>query len=90
MQRYHEILRYHDPVMYLAFPIIKPIVDRKVPLKDGEGKDGFWLEGQFGYRFVISQGKYYSSKAVQRLRFTFDVSLEARVNWIFASSRLSP
>ena len=79
MQRYHEILRYHDPVMYLAFPIIKPIVDRKVPLKDGEGKDGFWLEGQFGYRFVISQGKYYSSKAVQRLRFTFDVSLMPRM-----------
>ena len=79
MYRYHDILRYHDPVMYLAFPIITPIVDRKLPLAEGEGKNGFWLEGQFGYRFVISQGKYYSHPFVQRLRFTFDVSLMPRM-----------
>ena len=79
MDRYHEILRYHDPVMYLAFPLITPIVDRKLPLQEGEGKNGFWLEGQFGYRFVISQGKYYSYPFVQRLRFTFDVGLMPRM-----------
>ena len=79
MDRYHEILRYHDPIMYLAFPIITPVVDRKIPLVDGEGENGFWLEGQFGYRFVISQGKYYSYPFVQRLRFTFDVGLTPRM-----------
>ncbi|HKH60040.1 MAG TPA: hypothetical protein VKA49_04365 [Flavitalea sp.] len=79
MDRYHDILRYHDPVMYLAFPIITPIVDRKIPLVDGEGEDGFWLEGQFGYRFVISQGKYFSYPLIQRLRFTFDVGLMPRM-----------
>src|SRR5688500_806164 len=79
MYRYHDILRYHDPVMYLAFPIITPIVDRKLPLEEGEGKNGFWLEGQFGYRFVISQGKYYSYPLIQRLRFTFDVGLMLRM-----------
>ncbi len=79
MDRYHDILRYHDPVMYLAFPVITPIVDRKLPLEEGEGKNGFWLEGQFGYRFVISQGKYYSYPFVKRLRFTFDVSLMPRM-----------
>jgi hypothetical protein len=79
MDRYHEILRYHDPIMYLAFPIVTPIVDRKIPLQDGEGENGFWLEGQFGYRFVISQGKYYSYPFVQRLRFTFDVGLMPRM-----------
>lgn len=79
MDRYHNILRYHDPIMYLAYPIVKPIVDRKVPLEDGEGKNGFWLEGQFGYRFVISKGKYYSYPLIQRLRFTFDVGLTPRM-----------
>ena len=79
MDRYHDILRYHDPIMYLAYPVITPIVDRKIPLVDGEGENGFWLEGQFGYRFVISQGKYYSYPLIQRLRFTFDVGLMLRM-----------
>src|SRR5215211_2040315 len=79
MDNYHDFLRFHDPVMYLAFPVVVPLVSRKVPLEDGEGKNGFWLEGQFGYRFVISQGKYYSYPFVQRLRFTFDVGLTPRM-----------
>src|SRR5688572_29728907 len=61
MDRYHDILRYHDPIMYLAFPIIQPILDRPIDLEDGEGKNGYWLENHFGYRFAIYQGKYYSS-----------------------------
>ncbi len=79
MERYHEILRYHDPVMYLAFPVIKPVVDRLTPLEDGEGKDGYWAEGHFGHRFVIYKGKYYSYPFFQRTRFTFDVSLLSRL-----------
>jgi hypothetical protein len=43
MERYHDILRYHDPIMYLAFPVIKPVVDRPVALENGEGKNGYWL-----------------------------------------------
>src|SRR5438045_2979246 len=79
MDRYHDILRYHDPVMYLAFPIVRPIVDRQVSLVDGEGKNGYWAEGQFGYRFTIYQGKYYSHPFFQRMRATFDVSLLSRL-----------
>jgi hypothetical protein len=79
MQRYHEVLRYNDPLMYLVYPVIKPVVPRSVPLMDGEGKDGYIAEGHFGHRFVITQGKYYSHPILQHLRFTFDVSILARL-----------
>ena len=79
MDRYHETLRHNDPMMYLAFPLIKPILDRGVPLRDGEGKNGYWTEGHFGNRFVIYQGKYFTHPLFQRMRFTFDVSILARL-----------
>ena len=78
LDRYHETLRHNDPMMYLAFPLIKPIVDRSVPLKDGEGKNGYWAEGHFGNRFVIYQGKYYTHPFFQSMRITFDVGILAR------------
>ena len=56
MDRYHDVLRYHDPIMYLAFPIIQPVVDRQVELENGEGKDGYWLQSHFAYRFNIYKG----------------------------------
>ena len=67
LKRYHEVLRHNDPMMYLAFPIIKPVLERTVPLQDGEGKSGYWTEGHFGNRFVIYQGKYYSHPFFHRL-----------------------
>ncbi len=79
MNRYHEVLRHNDPMMYLVFPVIKPIVDRKIPLKDGEGMDGYWAEGQVANRFVAYQGKYYTAPIFQRMRFTFDVNLLTRL-----------
>jgi hypothetical protein len=79
MDRYHDMLRYHDPLMYITYPVIRPVMERSVPLREGEGKNGFWLEGQFGYRFVIFQGKYYSSPLIQRTRFTFDVNIVPRM-----------
>jgi hypothetical protein len=79
MERYHDILRYHDPIMYLAVPVIKPIVERKVPLVDGEGKNGYWAEGNFAYRFIIYKGKYYSYPFFQRIRFTFDAGITPRL-----------
>jgi hypothetical protein len=33
--RFHEALKYQDPPMYLIFPIVRPIVDRKVELQEG-------------------------------------------------------
>lgn len=85
MNRYHEVLRFHEPVMYIVFPIIKPIVDRAVPLQPGEGKDGFWFEGHMGYRFTIYQGKYYSPAAVQRMRLTLDASVMSRLTRDYSS-----
>ena len=79
MDRYHDVLRYHNPVMYLAYPFITPDGHRKVPLEDGEGKDGYWLEGNFAYRFTILKGKYYSYRFFQRIRPTLDVDLMLRL-----------
>jgi hypothetical protein len=85
MDRYHDILRYHDPIMYLAYPVIVPTEDRAVPLEDGEGKNGYLAEAQFGYRFVIIQGKYYSYPLLQRTRLTFDVNLVPRLTNDFSA-----
>lgn len=79
MDRYHDVLRYHDPFMYLTFPVIRPILERKLPLENGEGKNGNWLEGNFAYRFIIYKGKYYSPLFFQRTRFTVDVGLMPRL-----------
>jgi hypothetical protein len=86
MDRYHDILRSNDPIMYLAFPYIAPIGERKLPLQDGEGKNGYFAEGRFGYRFVIYKGKYFSYKFMQRMRFTFDADILLRLT----SDRSSP
>jgi hypothetical protein len=79
MDRYHDLLRYHDPFMYLTYPIIKPVVKRRIALDDGEGKDGYILEGNFAYRFAAYQGKYYSYPFFQRMRFTLDIALTTRL-----------
>jgi hypothetical protein len=79
MNRYNGLLGYHDQLMYLAFPVINPTKARRVPLMEGEGKEGYWLEGNFANRFIIHKGKYYNSKFLQRLRFTFDIALTPRL-----------
>lgn len=79
MNRYNQLLGYHDQLMYLTFPLIYPIESRKILLRDGEGKEGYWMEGNFANRFVIHKGKYYNPELLQRLRFTFDVALTPRL-----------
>src|SRR5687768_1566874 len=79
MDRYHDILRYHDPYMYLVVPVISPLKKRKLELQNGEGSRGHWLEGNFAYRFIFYKGKYYSTTFLQRTRFTLDVGLTSRV-----------
>lgn len=65
--------------MYLTFPLIYPVKTRTIPLRDGEGKNGYWLEGNISNRFIIHKGKYYNPEWLQRLRFTFDVALTPRL-----------
>jgi hypothetical protein len=79
MDRYHGILRFHDPIMYLAYPVIRPVVERKLPLEDGEGKDGYWLEGNLAYRFMIYQAKHHSYRFFQRMRPTLDIDFMMRL-----------
>lgn len=79
MNKYNRLLQYHEPLMYLTYPVIKPIETRKIPLREGEGLHDFWLEGNFANRFVIHKGKYYNPDLLQRLRFTFDVAITPRL-----------
>jgi hypothetical protein len=88
MNKYHDLLRFHDPIMYLAYPYVKSASDRAVPLEEGEGRNGYFLEGNFAYRFVINQGKYYSAPFFQRMRSTFDVGLTVRLTNDFSSPLL--
>ena len=79
MDRYHDVLRYHNPLMYLAYPVIEPVVKRRLTLEDGEGKNGYWLEGNLAYRFTIYRGKYYNYKFFQRMRPSLDVDMLVRL-----------
>ena len=88
MDKYHDLLRFHDPIMYLAYPFIRNTGGRPLPLEEGEGKNGFLLEGNLGYRFVIHQGKFYSYPFFQRLRSTFDVGMTVRLTNDFSSPLL--
>lgn len=88
VDKYHDLLRFHDPIMYLAFPYIKSATGRSIPLTEGEGSNGFLLEGNFAYRFVVHQGKFYSYPFFQRMRFTFDVGLMPRLTNDFSAPLL--
>jgi hypothetical protein len=79
VNRFQNTLRFHEPIMYLTVPYVTPLSDRKIELKDGEGKNGSIAEGHFGYRFTIYKGKYYNRPVFQRMRLTFDVSLLLRL-----------
>jgi hypothetical protein len=74
--------------MYLAYPVVEPVIKRRLPLEDGEGKDGYWLEGNLAYRFAIYKGKYYNYKFFQRMRPTLDVDLLVRLTKDYSSPLL--
>jgi hypothetical protein len=88
MDRYHDILRYHNPIMYLAYPYIQSVRERKIALEEGEGKNGYLAEGNLAYRFVIHQGKFYSYPIFQRLRLTFDAGMQIRLTNDFSNPLL--
>lgn len=77
---YQDLLRNHDPLLYVSpFPNFTPLNDRQIELGDGEGRGGYWLEGQMSHRFILAKGKSYSRKALQRLRATFDIGFLVRM-----------
>jgi hypothetical protein len=78
--QYHDILKSHDPVLYISlFPVFTPVKERVVSLRNGEGERGYWLEGNVTHRFVISQGKDFSMGFIKRHRFTLDAALAPRL-----------
>lgn len=80
IKKYHQLLSMHDPILYLGIaPYVIPVKERLVPLEDGEGKEGYWLEGNMNFRFALYKGAYYSPKWMQRLRVTFDAGFVVRM-----------
>jgi hypothetical protein len=77
---YNELLKYHDPLLYVCpFPHFNPVKKRSIELQNGEGKKGYWLEGQLSHRFVLYKGKYYKKTFLRKIRVTLDVGFLLRM-----------
>jgi hypothetical protein len=77
---YNELLKYHDPLLYVSpFPHFTPVKKRSVELQNGEGKNGYWLEGQLSHRFILYKGKYYTKTFLRKIRITLDAGFLIRM-----------
>lgn len=57
IKQYHDILSLHDPILYLGIaPYFAPAKERIVSLDNQEGKNGYWLEGNMNFRFLVYKG----------------------------------
>ena len=80
LKTYHKILQYNDPMLYVSiFPIFNQAKSRTIPLKEGEGKNGYLLEGNLFHRLPLYKGHYYSPKVARRMRVTFDAGFTVRM-----------
>lgn len=74
-----EIYKGIQPISYISlFPSYKPI-ERPYPLLDGEGKNGYLLEGNIDQTFTLMQGRNQANGLLQRLRFAFRYSPAIRM-----------
>ncbi|MBE8719646.1 hypothetical protein [Sphingobacterium pedocola] len=77
---YHKILHYNDPILYVGvLPYFKSAKTRSMPLTDGEGKNGYLLEGNLIHRLPLYKGHYYSPEWARRMRLTFDAGFMVRM-----------
>jgi hypothetical protein len=76
---YLGLLRMHDPLLYVSFLHRYTASNRSMPLLDGEGKDGYWLEGNIAHRVPIYRGKPWSPGILKKLRWTFDANFLIRM-----------
>lgn len=75
-----KLYRYHDPILYVTIlPQFDAIKSRAIPLSDGEGNKGYWLEGNIAHRISLYRGKYYSRGFFKKLRATFDAGFMLRM-----------
>lgn len=66
-----EIYKGIQPISYISlFPDYRPI-ERPYPLLDGEGKNGYLLEGNIDQTFTLMQGRNQANDFFQRMRFAF-------------------
>ncbi len=86
---WQDILKLHDPLLYISpLPVVRPLVKRNIRLLDGEGKKGYWLEGNLMHRFVIARWNEQHRKTFQRMRFTFDAGILPRMTSDYSSPLL--
>jgi hypothetical protein len=80
INKWHDLLRLHDPVLYLApVPQVISLQKRNIKLLEGEGKKGYWLEGNLTQRFVLARWNERHRPAWQRMRITFDAGISTRM-----------
>jgi hypothetical protein len=78
--KWHDLLRQHDPVLYLSpLHFVFSLEKRNIQLMEGEGKKGYWLEGNLTQRFVLAKWNERHSKTWQRMRITFDAGITPRM-----------
>jgi hypothetical protein len=80
LNKWHDLLRLHDPVLYLApLPQVFSLHKRNIQLLEGEGKKGYWLEGNLTQRFVLARWNEHHRPVWQRMRITFDAGISTRM-----------
>lgn len=67
----YEILKGLHPITYVSiFPVFKGW-NRSIPLREGEGRNGYLLEANIDQIFTLWQGRNQSSDFFQRTRIAF-------------------
>lgn len=69
----------NEQISYLAIPTYKTVADPVIPLRDGEGVNGFLFEGQIYHQAPIAMGRNLSNHLVQTTRLTFDYGFNIRM-----------
>lgn len=74
---YGEIQRAWKAMQGLSYAVVAPVGiplgDRRLPLRDGEGVDGYLLEANFDFRFALMMGRPNADWSIlRRMRLTFD------------------
>lgn len=69
----------NERASYLALPYFKPIINPKIPLREGEGKNGYLFEGNLLYQVPILMGRNHGNHLWQTQRLTFDYGFNIRM-----------
>lgn len=69
----------NEKISYLCVPYFKNIENPAIPLRDGEGKKGYFFEGNLFYQTPILMGRNHGNHLWQTSRLTFDYGFNIRM-----------